>query len=274
MRKNISGKIFTNLLLIIYSLICIYPIVFLLLNSVREKLDYIRSPLGFPQTFTLENLISVITKDRFLIYFGNSLLLTVISTFLAIIIACLASYAFARFKFKGKQGIFNFIIALMAIPPILTVTPLFVLFVRIKLINNYFSVILIYIAFILPFSILFITNFFRTIPEEMIEAASIDGCSDMRILFKIFLPISKAPILTIFIVNALWVWNELLVAMLFLQSDKKKTLMVSIANLYSKASLNPTMIFASLAIATIPILILYAFTQKYFVTGITAGTIK
>lgn len=274
MRKNIPGKILTNVLLIIYSLICIYPVAFLLLNSIREKLDYIRSPLGFPQTFTLQNIISVITKDRFLVYFGNSLLLTIVSTVSAIIIACLASFAFARFKFKGKQGIFNMIISLMAIPPILCVTPLFVLFVKIGLINNYFAVILIYVAFILPFSILFITNFFRTIPEEMIEAASIDGCSDMRILFKIFLPLSKAPVMTMLVVNALWVWNELLIAMLFLQSDKKKTLMVSIANLYSKASLNPTIIFASLAISTIPILILYIFTQKYFVRGITAGTIK
>ncbi|UCB47483.1 MAG: carbohydrate ABC transporter permease [Spirochaetota bacterium] len=130
---------------------------------------------------------------------------------------------------------------------------------------------IIYIAFIIPFSVLFITNFFKSIPKEIVEASRIDGCNDIKILFSIFIPISRAPIITMFVVNALWVWNDLLIALLFLQAEEKKTLMVAIANFQSRMTYNPTMIFASLTIATIPIVILYAFSQRYFVKGLTAG---
>ena len=268
------SKIFVNFVLIVYSITCIYPLYFLFSNSLREKLDYIQSPLGFPSTFTFGNIIEIIFEDRFFLYMGNSFLLTIVATSSAIFIACLASYSFARFDFKAKRPLFNFIISLMAIPPILCVIPLFVLFIKMHLLNTYLSVIIIYNAFIIPFSILFITNFFKTIPKEIVEAASMDGCTDLRILFRVFIPISWAPIMTMFVVNALWVWNELLIAMLFLQSDNKRTLMVTISNLYSKASLNPTLIFAGLSISTLPILILYIFTQRFFINGITAGTIK
>ncbi|MCL4385404.1 MAG: carbohydrate ABC transporter permease [Cyanobacteria bacterium] len=244
------------------------------INSIRSKTDYLLSPLSFPNTFTLENIVNTVLKNKFLIYIGNSFLLTSFSTAVGILLACLAAYSFAKMKFKGSKNLFIFTIALMSIPPMTVVVPLFGLMVKVHLINNYLSAIIIYIAFILPFSILFITNFFKSIPNELVESAYIDGCSDLRILFKIFIPIAKAPILTIFVVNALWVWNDLLISLIFLQSEKMKTLTVVIAQLSGRNVSNPTMIFAGLVISTIPILILYLFAQKSFISGVTSGSFR
>ena len=145
---------------------------------------------------------------------------------------------------------------------------------RFGLVNNYLSAIIVYTAFLLPFSILFITNFFKSIPKEIIDSALIDGCGDLKILFKIIIPISKAPIVTISVVNALWVWNDLLICLVFLQSEEKKNLMVAVAQYQSRMTYNPTMIFTGLLVSTLPILLLYLFSQRYFIKGITSGYFK
>ena len=119
-----------------------------------------------------------------------------------------------------------------------------------------------------------LTNFFRTIPASMIEAAVIDGASSWRVFRRIVLPLSAAPLVTLGVVNLLWVWNELLIALVFLQDDSKKTLMVGITGFQSRYSLNVPAIMAGLTLATLPIVTVYIFGQRYFVRGLVAGALK
>ena len=123
------------------------------------------------------------------------------------------------------------LVALMVVPPVVLLVPLFVFGVRIGQISTFRLVILIYVGLMLPFSVYMLTNFFRTIPASMIEAALIDGASSWRVFRRIVLPLSAAPLVTLAVVNLLWVWNELLIALVFLQDDSKKTLMVGITGL-------------------------------------------
>jgi ABC-type glycerol-3-phosphate transport system permease component len=154
------------------------------------------------------------------------------------------------------------------------VVPLFVSMVRWKLVNTYQGVILIYVGLLLPFSIYLMTNFFLTVPKEIVEAARIDGCSNWGVFWQIMLPLSAPAIITLVVVNALWVWNELLIALVFLQKDELKTLMVGIAALRSRNYVDIPATMAGLLIATIPIVVLYLFGQKYFIRGLVSGAVK
>ena len=132
--------------------------------------------------------------------------------------------------------------------------------------------ILIYVGLMLPFSVYMLTNFFRTIPASLIEAAVIDGASSWRVFRRIVLPLSAAPLVTLAVVNLLWVWNELLIALVFLQDDSKKTLMVGITGFQSRYSLDVPAIMAGLTLATLPIVTVYIFGQRYFVRGLVVGS--
>jgi len=191
-----------------------------------------------------------------------------------LMIACLAAYAFARMEFPGKRTLFNLILSLMVVPPVVMVVPLFVSMVRWGLVNSYVGTTLIYIGLLLPFSIYMMTNFFRTIPWEIIEAARIDGCSSFGVLWRIMMPLSAPALITLIVVNALWVWNELLIALVFMQKDELKTLMVGIAALRSRNYVDIPATMAGLLIATIPIIVVYMFGQRYFIRGLTGGAVK
>jgi ABC-type glycerol-3-phosphate transport system permease component len=142
------------------------------------------------------------------------------------------------------------------------------------MINTYHGTILIYTGLLLPFSIYLMTNFFRAIPREIIEAARIDGCSSFGIFRRIMMPLSAPAIITLIVVNALWVWNELLIALVFMQNDGLKTLMVGISTMRSRNYLDIPVTMAGLLIATIPIVVVYMFGQRYFIRGLTGGAVK
>jgi ABC-type glycerol-3-phosphate transport system permease component len=162
----------------------------------------------------------------------------------------------------------------MVIPPVVMVVPLFVSMVRVQLVNTYTGTILIYTGLLLPFSIYLMTNFFQTIPHEIIEAARIDGCSTFGVFWKIMLPLAAPAVVTLVVVNALWVWNELLIALVFMQKDELKTLMVGISAMRSRNYVNIPATMAGLTIATIPIVVVYMLGQRYFIRGMTAGAVK
>ncbi len=162
----------------------------------------------------------------------------------------------------------------MIVPPVVMVVPLFVSMVRWNLVNTYQGIILIYTGLLLPFSIYLMTNFFQTIPHEIIEAARMDGCSNLGVFWRIMMPLSAPAVITLIVVNALWVWNELLIALVFMQKDELKTLMVGIAALRSRNYVDIPVTMAGLLIATIPIVVVYMFGQRYFIRGLTSGAVK
>ena len=204
----------------------------------------------------------------------NSTLITFASVIIGILFASLAGYAFSNMKFKGKRVLFNFTISIMVIPAVVMIIPLFDLFVRLGIINTRPSAILIYVGLILPFCIFMLSNFFVAVPKDILDAAKIDGCSHLRILWVIMLPLSKPVIVTLIVVNAIWVWNELLIAMVFLQADKLKTLMTGLILFKSRNILDLPMIMSGLVVTTIPMVILFAIGVRYFMKGLYAGSIK
>ena len=260
--------------LLFATLLSLFPVYFMTVSAFKTKSEYITNKWGLPATLYLDNFNTALAGEKFFIRFANSTILTVGSVVVSLIIACLAGYAFARMEFPGKRTLFNIILSLMVVPPVVMVVPMFVSMVRWGLINTYHGTTLIYVGLLLPFSVYLMTNFFKTIPHEIVEAARIDGCNNLSVFWRIMMPLSAPAVITLVVVNALWVWNELLIALIFMQKDEMKTLMVGIAALRSRNYVDIPATMAGLLIATIPIVIVYLFGQRYFIRGLTGGAVK
>jgi ABC-type glycerol-3-phosphate transport system permease component len=273
-RKNYFAFFGRQFLLVILTLISLYPIFFMLITSIKSKEEYVFNKFSFPKSVAWLNFQEVFVGKNFAQWFLNSIVLTVGAVILSLALAILASYALSRYQFKIRDWILNFIIALMVIPPVIMVVPLFVFMVKIKLINSIAGVIIIYAGLTLPFSIYLLTTFFRSVPQAILDSSYIDGCSSFRTLTSIVLPLSMPPIITLIVVNSLWVWNELMIALIFLQKDELKTLMVGITVFKSRYNINIPLTMMGLVVITIPMVALYLFGQKYFVQGLTTGSLK
>ena len=193
---------------------------------------------------------------------------------LSTVVSCLGAYAIARMRFPGRILLFSASTALMAVPPVVMIVPLFVLYTQLGLISTYQGAILIYAGLITPFSVYLLTSFFRTLPKELFDAARIDGAGDFRILWQIVVPLSAAPLVTLVVVNALYVWNDLLIAIIFLQDDAKRTLMAGISVFQGRYNDQIPLTMAGMAFASAPMIILYVAFQKYYVQGLLAGSVK
>jgi ABC-type glycerol-3-phosphate transport system permease component len=261
-------------LVIFATLLSLFPVYFMIVSAFKTKDAYIANKWGLPAAPILDNFTTAFSGEKFFIRFVNSSVLTVGAVAISLLIACLAAYAFARMEFAGKRALFNLLISLMVVPPVVLIVPLFVSMVQWKMVNTYQGVILIYTGLLLPFSTYLMTNFFRTIPREIIDAALIDGATSFGVFWRILLPLSAPAVMTLIVVNALWVWNELLIALVFLQKDELKTLMVGIATLRSRNYVDIPATMAGLLIATIPIVVLYMFGQRYFIRGLVSGAVK
>ncbi len=263
-----------QLMMICMSLIVIYPVYFMITTSFKTKMGYINNKLGFPETLVFLNYIKIFQRKMMTMWLINSFIVTLGGVMISTSIAALAAYAFSKINFIGKEKIFNFIITLMVIPPVVMIIPLFVTMVKVHLINTYYGAILVYSGLLIPFSIYFLRNFFITVPKAIIDSALIDGCTRFKAFIKIIVPLSAPALMTLVIVNALWVWNELLIALIFLQKTELRTLMVGLTVFRGRFTIDQPLIMAGLFISSVPMILLYLFGQRFFIKGMVAGSLK
>ncbi len=270
--KRLPGKAAKQAGMIFLMLLILYPLFFIFNNALKTRDEYLANPAALATHPTLENFLRVIQYPNLLGWFANSLILTAVSVILTTLIAIMAAYAFASLEFPGRDLLFNLITPLMVIPPIVMIIPMFVLFQKVGLINKLGGPILIYAGLMLPFTIYLLRNFFITIPKEIQEAAVMDGCSSFQLLTLINLPLSRPALVTSMLVNAVWVWNELLIALVFLQNEELRTLIVGIAaSLQKRFTLDVPALMAGLAVTTIPMILLYIYGPRALVRGLVAG---
>ena len=177
----------------------------------------------------------------------------------------------ARTRFPGRLPFIGLNVVLMVVPPVVLVVPLFLFFVNLGLVNSRLAVVIIYVGLLIPFSIYLLVNFFATIPRSLEEAARIDGAGQLRTLWSVIVPLSAPAIMTIVVVNAVWVWNELLIALVFLQDDQARTLTAGLTFFQGRFIQNEPLVMTGALIATIPMLLLYIVGQRFFIRGLTAG---
>ena len=263
-----------QLVLLVISVVAIYPIYYMVVTAFKNRPDWLHNQFGLPHPFTLQNITDALNKGNIPLWFANSVIVTLASLVASTLVSALAAYAIARFHFRGKAFYFNSMIALMVIPPAVLILPLFVLMVNIGLINTLPSVIIIYSGLLIPFSVYLLVSFFRSLPPELFDAAAIDGCTSFDTFWRITIPLSIPALVTLVVVNALFVWNELFIALVFLQDETVKTLMPGLTLFKGHFTVNEPLVMAGTLIATVPMILLYLFGQRLFVEGLTAGAVK
>jgi raffinose/stachyose/melibiose transport system permease protein len=257
--------------LIAMVVVSLYPAWFVIQTALKTNADYTLSPTGLPTSPTLENLRSVLFDLPVPRWALNSAVVTVASVGVTTVVAMLAAYALVFSAMRGRKLLMSANLALMVVPPVALLLPMFVLMVNIGLINTLPSVIVFYAGLMLPFSVFFFVNFFRQFPSELIEAATVDGASPLITLRRIVLPISAVGTFTLVIVNAIWAWNELLIALVFLQDENQRTLMAGLTLFQGRYATNQPLVLAGVLVSILPVLAVYLAGQRFFVRGMTAG---
>jgi ABC-type glycerol-3-phosphate transport system permease component len=263
-----------HVVLVIATLLALGPIVFMIMTALKTDKQYLNDTLGPPWPLSFGNFREALHGGDFFIWLKNSAIMTFGAVVVSTVAAALCAFAIAQMRFRGQNLLLSVNIALLIVPPIVLLIPLFAQYADLGLIGTYRGVIIIYAGLTAPFSVYLLTSFFRTIPAELLESAMADGASHFRVLWQIIAPLSAPALVTLIVVNSLWVWNELLIALVFLPEDRLKTLMVGVTVFQGRYSLDVPVLMAGMLLASVPMLILYLIGQRFFIRGLTAGAIK
>jgi len=273
--KSNKKKILIYVALILISSIVGFPIFWMLAMSFRSNVEIFKVPPSLiPEKFTFEPYIEVLSNTEYLNFFKNSYFIAIIVTLFSLVVALFAGYGFSRFEFKGKKLSNLFIVSTQTIPPISLLIPYFGLLVVFKLYNTYLGLIFTYISFCLPYAILMMTGYMNTIPTELDEAILVDGGNRIIALFRVILPIAVPGIIATGIYTFMLAWNEFLFALTLTKSIDMRTIPVGISLLMGEHAYKWNLMMSMSILGSLPLLILYLFAQKSFISGLSAGSIK
>jgi alpha-glucoside transport system permease protein len=270
-----------TVIVVILAVVWSLPTLGLLVSSFRPG-DLVQNSgwwtaFAFPWHFTLEDYTQVLQAQGMGRAFLNSLIISIPGTILPVLVAAFAAYAFAWMRFPGRDWIFVIIVGLLVVPIQITLIPILQLFTSVNLTGSYLAIWLAHTAYGLPFAVYLLRNFFGELPADLFESAHIDGASHVRIFFSLVLPLSVPALASLVIFQFMWVWNDLLVALVVLGGNPNSTPMtVTIANMVNATTSNSNyQVLASAAFvsAVLPLIIFFAL-QRYFVRGILAGSVK
>lgn len=267
-------KWLVTFILVVVAVVALYPLVFTVLNSLKTRTGYAQNPLGLPFDLTFENYADTFVRMDVPRLLLNSIVTTGGGLLLSTVAALFIAYAVTKLRIKGGNLIFLFIIAMLVIPSQVVIYPLYETILDLGLGGTYQGLIFSYAAFGLPISTYMLAAFFRAIPDELIEAARIDGAGELRILFQMMLPISTPAIAALSILNFVWMWNDLLLPLVIMGGSDKTTLMVGVALLSGQYDVSIPLISAGLIVALLPVMIVYLLFQRQILSGALAGAVK
>lgn len=257
------------------ALIWITPLVLLIVSALRPLSDFLSNgPVSWPQELTLANFPEAWEAGQFGTAYLNSTFLLVVKVPLGVFVAALLAYALAKLEFPFRNLILFSVVLGMTIPIYIAIVPLFTMLRTVGMTDSILGIIPPYVAFGLPLQVLILQAFFRRVPRELIEAARIDGAGDLRIFFRLVIPLSVPALVTVAILDGVATWNELFLALSLLSSEENRTIPLGLLNFQGQFATNYTGLAAGILIAVIPILVLYMLLQKYIVGGLTAGATK
>jgi raffinose/stachyose/melibiose transport system permease protein len=273
-RRRRIGSVSRHAVLLAFTALSLLPIYVMIVSALKTKAEFAANQLGLPLAPTLASLTDALAGGDLYRWLFNSVLITALSVLASTALAALAAYPLSLMRWPSGRLILGLLIALLVVPPIVLIIPIFQMVVDLHQLNTYRAVIVIYTGIMLPFSTFLLCSFFATISRPLIEAARIDGAGTWRIFWEIVLPLSGPALITVVIVQALWVWNEVLIAVIFLQDQSLRTLMVGLTLFNSRYRLDVPVVMAGMLWATVPMVALYLLGQRFFIRGLTAGGVK
>lgn len=270
-------KALSTLLLVIPFLFVFFPTFWMVSTSLKPNKDAFQMPPHWiPQEWTLENFRDQL-QDRtgFVIYVRNGVLVSVATTVLTTVVAVPAGYAFARLRFRAKRALLIIILASQMFPPVIIVITLYILYGQLHLLDTFLGLVLAFTSFSLPFSVWMMRGFCETVPEEIEEAAFVDGCGRIAILWRVVVPLIKPGLVAVGLFSFLHAWNNLIFALSLTSSPDKRTIPPGFLLTYvGEFQYRWGEMFAGAVIVTVPTVILFIGLQRFLVRGLTAGAVK
>jgi raffinose/stachyose/melibiose transport system permease protein len=263
-----------GLLLWAYAALALVPLLLMVSNSLRTNADLITDPLGLPAPPTTASYAEAWTTGNFATYFGNSLLVTVGAVAVSTAVATMAAYALARARSRTFRWLESLFLSGLMLPIHLAILPIFYLFDGLGLIDSRAGLMLMYAASGIPFSVFVLTTFFRQLPEELEEAAALDGATSWQTFWRIMVPLVRPALATVAVFRFVPIWNDFLFPLVLLRREDKYTLPVGLTTFFGENATNYSAVFAGLVITTIPLIVLFLVATKQIVAGLTAGMAK
>ncbi|TPW70209.1 carbohydrate ABC transporter permease [Schumannella sp. 10F1B-5-1] len=252
-----------------------FPVLWMLSSSFKKNPEIFASPPSFITAgFSFDAYVRILTDPEKVRFFINSYAVSLAVTIATLIVAILAAYAFSRYEFPFKKPLNVVIVSVQAVPPITLLIPYFGLMVTLGLYNTYAGLILTYMVFTLPYAIIMMTGYFNTLPKELDEAAKVDGSSSFGALWRILVPISIPGIVSVGIYTFMIAWNEYLFALTLTRTNDMRTVPIGIQLLMGQHSYEWNEMMAMSILGSIPVLLLFLFFQRFFIGGLTAGSVK
>jgi N-acetylglucosamine transport system permease protein len=265
--------------LVVWALLIIVPLVWVLLASYKNTTEIFSSPWTLPAHLRWENWSRAWTKAHVGRYFLNSVVVVSFSTFGTMLLGSMAAYVLARYEFRGRRALYFLFVSGLAFPTFLAIVPLFFIVKNLGLQNTHTGLVLVYIAYSLPFTVFFLSAFFKTLPTSVAEAGILDGCSHTSLFFRVMLPMAKPGLVSVTIFNIIGQWAQYLLPVVLLSgegAESKYVLTQGIAAISVTAGYEADWsgLFAALTISILPMIVVYAIFQRQIQSGLTAGAVK
>ena len=271
--KRKASSIILNLILLVVGAVTVYPFVWMLFSSFKKNSEIMALEQHLlPQEFLLDNYVNMNAHFNFVRFFLNSLLVTVVVTLLVVYTSTICGFVLSKYKFKGRNFLFGFVLSTMMIPWCVTIIPKYSMIQSFGWMDSYKALII--PAMFSGFGIFMMKQHIASIPDEIIEAARIDGANEFFIFHRIILPMAKNGISSIAIFQFLWTWEDFLWPYLVINSQEKQLLAVGLKMFNGQYSTDYGALFAATAISIVPVLLIYLFFQKQFIAGIAASAVK
>jgi raffinose/stachyose/melibiose transport system permease protein len=255
-------------------LVVLLPILGITLSAFKTHAEVIRGPFALPETWRLDNFVNAWTAGRFSAYFRSSVIVVVPVVVVSVFLSTLTGYAFGTLLFPGQKLLFAAMLIGFMIPFEAVVIPLYHMLRRMGLTDSYWALILPQIGLSVSFGTFWMASFFRNAPQELIDAATIDGASRWQALWQVLWPLARPAVLTLVVLLFMWTWNEFLLALVLVQSESVRTLPVGLAFFQGRFTADIPRLAAGSLIVAGPILVVYVFFQRHFIRGMLGGSLK
>ena len=274
-KENNIKLIFLSLSLLLIILIFFFPFFWIITSSFKSSEEIIAtSTTIIPRSFTLEHYNKILFNSDFFIYLKNSLIVSFSSMVISIILSVSAAYGLHKLKFYGNKFVEYSLLVTYAFPGVILLVPIYLLFAKVNLLNSYFALIVVNVLFATPFAVWMLKAFFKLIPNEIEEAAYIDGASRYIVISRIIVPLAAPGIASVAIFCFIISWTEYLFASILISGDDLKTLPVGLAGIVGQYQIDWGFLLSGAVLASLPVILLFVFIGKYFVSGLTEGAVK
>ena len=260
--------------LIFFGVWTVVPLYWIVATSIKPNLLIYREPSFVPSQITAEHYLFVLTRTPFLVYVRNSVLVTLVTTSLALVIGTLAAYAITRLSFRGRAWVARSVVVTYLVPGSLLFIPMFQVIYSLGLIDNIVGLMVTYLTFTVPFATWMMIGYFRNVPSELEDAALVDGCSRVQALARIMVPIALPALAVVALFAFTLSWNEFLYALVFIGSDSQKTLTLGLIGLVRGDTFPWGPMMAASLLGALPPTLVYIVSQRWVVAGLAAGSVK